>query len=171
MQINDNKKYLTLSDKNRLREWRLPPVRGEFQDYFNNTIAGNLKVYQLHVIPEQVDDFKFLMVRLRDILNLTSSQFTKIINKKKTQKPWETLIISENLSWDQFTKINYFLHELVGVKPVLSVARNYPYKDNYVHVLGYVSEASAKDLSSNESIKKKPCSRVKSGKNWFRKNI
>ena len=57
LQINENKKYLTLSDKNRLREWRLPPVRGEFLDFFNNTIAGNLKVYQLHVVPEQVEDF------------------------------------------------------------------------------------------------------------------
>ena len=68
LQISDNKKYLTLSDKNRLREWRLPPVRGEFLDYFGNTIAGNLKVYQLHVIPEQVEDFKYLMMRLKDIL-------------------------------------------------------------------------------------------------------
>jgi len=52
LQISDNKKYLTLSDRNRLREWRLPPVRGEFVDYFDITIAGNLKTYQLHVIPE-----------------------------------------------------------------------------------------------------------------------
>ena len=28
LQINENKKYLTLSDKNRLRESKLPPVRG-----------------------------------------------------------------------------------------------------------------------------------------------
>ena len=68
LQINENKKYLTLSDKNRLREWRLPPVRGEFLDFFNNTIAGNLKVYQLHVVPEQVEDFKYLMIRLKEIL-------------------------------------------------------------------------------------------------------
>ena len=39
LQINENKKYLTLSDKNRLREWRLPPIRGEFLDYFGNVIA------------------------------------------------------------------------------------------------------------------------------------
>ena len=64
LQITENKKYLTLSDKNRLREWRLPPVRGEFLDYFGNVIAGNLKVYQLHVIPEQVENFKYLMLRL-----------------------------------------------------------------------------------------------------------
>ena len=57
LQISDNKKYLTLSDKNRLREWRLPAVRGKFVDYFGNIIAGNLEVYQLHVIPEEVENF------------------------------------------------------------------------------------------------------------------
>ena len=34
LQVNENQKYLRLSDKNRLREWKLPPVRGEFFDYF-----------------------------------------------------------------------------------------------------------------------------------------
>ena len=70
LQINENKKYLTLSDKNRLREWRLPPVRGQFLDYFGNVIAGNLKVYPLHVVPEQVENFKYLMIRLKNILPL-----------------------------------------------------------------------------------------------------
>jgi len=98
LQINENKKYLTLSDKNRLREWRLPPVRGEFLDYFGNIVAGNLKVYQLHVIPEEVENFKNLMVRLKDILNLEHNEFLKIIKKKNTKKPWETLIESKNLS-------------------------------------------------------------------------
>ena len=86
LQINENKKYLTLSDKNRLREWRLPPVRGEFQDYFGNTIAGNLKVYQLHVVPERVENFKYLMVKLKYILQLSNKQFAKIIKKKKKPK-------------------------------------------------------------------------------------
>ena len=164
LQINENKKYLTLSDKNRLREWRLPPVRGEFLDFFNNTIAGNLKVYQLHVVPEQVEDFKHLMVRLKDILQLDDQQFSKIIKKKKIQKPWETLIISENLSWDQFSKVNFFLHELVGAKPVLSVARSYPYKDNYTHILGYVAQASENDLLNNEVIKKSHVPGLRVGK-------
>ena len=82
LQIIENKKYLTLSDKNRLREWRLPPVRGEFLDYFGNIIAGNLKVYQLHVIPEQVEDFKYLMIRLKKILLLSNKEYLKIIKKK-----------------------------------------------------------------------------------------
>ena len=164
LQITENKKYLTLSDKNRLREWKLPPVRGDFVDYFNNIIAGNLRVYQLHVVPEQVEDFKYLMLRLKDILNLTKNDFSKIIKKKNNQKPWETLIISENLTWEEFSKINYFLHELVGAKPVLSVSRDYPFKENYTHVLGYVGQASEDDLLNNQIIKKSHVPGLKVGK-------
>ena len=83
LQVSENKKYLTLSDKNRLREWRLPPIRGEFSDYYGNTIAGNLKVYQLHVIPEQVENFKYLMIRLKNILELNDKEFAKKIKKKR----------------------------------------------------------------------------------------
>ena len=75
LQINDNKKYLTLSDKNRIREWKLPPTRGNIIDYFGNIIAGNLKVYQLHIVPEQVENFNYLLTRLKDILNFLSSIF------------------------------------------------------------------------------------------------
>ena len=86
LQISDNKKYLTLSDKNRLRQWRLPPVRGKFVDYFDTVIASNLKVYQLHVIPEEVENFRYLMLRLKEILDLDRNEYRRIIKKKKTTK-------------------------------------------------------------------------------------
>tara|TARA_B100000795_G_scaffold21151_1_gene14088 strand:- start:784 stop:2751 length:1968 start_codon:yes stop_codon:yes gene_type:complete len=171
LQITENKKYLTLSDKNRLREWRLPPVRGEFLDYFGNTVAGNLKVYQLHIIPEQVEDFKYVMLRLKEILDLSITEFNKIIKKNDKQKSWETLIVSENLTWEQFTKVNYFLHDLTGVKPVLSVSRDYAFKENYTHVLGYVSEASAKDILKNDVIKKNHVPGLKVGKTGLEKSF
>ena len=171
LQISENKKYLTLSDKNRLREWRLPPVRGEFKDYFDKTIAGNIEVYQLHVIPEQVENFKYLMIRLKNILPLSNNEFAKIIKKKNQQKPWETLIISENLTWDQFSKVNFYLHELSGAKPVLSVARSYPFKENYTHVLGYVAQASENDLLNNENIKNKHVPGLRVGKTGLEKSF
>ena len=164
LQITDNKKYSTLSDKNRLREWKLPPVRGEFLDYFDNVIAGNFKVYQLHVIPEDVEDFKYLMLRLKEILSLNNNEFEKIIKQKNQQKPWETLIVSNNLTWEQFSKINYYLYDLVGAKPVMSVSRNYPFNESYAHVLGYVSEASEKDILSNENVKDNHVPGLKVGK-------
>ena len=171
LQITENKKYLTLSDNNRLREWKLPPIRGEFLDYFGKIIAGNLEVYQLHIIPEEVEDFKYLMVRLKEILLINNHEFNKIIKRKNSQKSWETLIISKNLTWEQFAKVNYYLHDLIGAKPVLSISRNYPFNENYTHVLGYVSEASQNDMLNNEIIKNKHVPGLKVGKTGLEKTF
>ena len=171
LQVNENKKYLTLSDKNRLREWRLPPVRGEFLDYFGNIVAGNKEVYRLHIIPEQVENFNYLISRLKTILNLSEKEYLKIIKKKNNQKPWETIIVSENLSWSQFSKLNLYLHELDGAKPVLSVSRYYPYKENFTHVLGYLSRASNSDIENNEAIKKNYVPGLRVGKTGLEKTF
>ena len=171
LQITENKKYLTLSDKNRLREWRLPPVRGEFLDYFGNIVAGNLKVYQLHVVPEEVEDFRNLMMRLKEILKFDNNEFAKILKRKDNQKSWETLVVSQNLTWEQFSKLNYFLHELTGAKPVLSVSRNYPLKENFTHILGYVSQASEKDLLENEVIRNSHVPGLRVGKTGLEKSF
>jgi penicillin-binding protein 2 len=171
LQINESKKYLTLSDKNRVREWKLPPERGEFYDYFGKLIAGNQKVYQLHLIPEQVENFKILTARLKNILELSDDEYSRILKKKDEIKPWETLIVSENLDWKQFAKVNNYLHELTGVKPVLSVSRYYPYKENLTHIIGYVNQATVEDLENSEQIKSKFVPGLKVGKTGLEKTF
>ena len=171
LQVEQNKKYLTLSDKNRIRENKLPPVRGEFKDFFGKTIAGNLDVYELHVIPEQVEDFRVLITRVKQILNLSNKHIDKIYKTKNKQKPWETIIISDNLNWNEFSKINYYLYDLPGLKPVISVGRNYPFNESYSHVLGYVAYASKEDLLSNEIINKRHVPGLRVGKNGLEKTF
>jgi penicillin-binding protein 2 len=171
LQINDNKKYLTLSDKNRIREWKLPPTRGSIVDYFGNIIAGNLKVYQLHVIPEQVENFNYLMSRLQSILKLSNKKVEKIKKKKTQLKPWESLIVSENLTWSEFLKINNYLYELVGVKPIMTISRNYPFDEIYTHILGYVSQPNEEDILQNEIIKERFVPGIKVGKLGLEKTL
>tara|TARA_B100000989_G_scaffold180854_1_gene135936 strand:- start:2328 stop:4202 length:1875 start_codon:yes stop_codon:yes gene_type:complete len=171
LQVKENKKYLTLSDKNRIREWKLAPVRGEFHDYFGKVIAGNFEAYQLHIIPEEVEDFRYVIYRLKDLLELSNRDFKKIIKKKNEIKPWETLIVSDNLDWIKFSKINNQLYDLNGVKPVISISRNYPYKEIYTHVLGYVSQANEMDIEKSESIKKNFVPGLKVGKVGLEKSF
>ncbi len=171
LQVKENKKYLTLSDKNRIREWKLAPVRGEFHDYFGNVIAGNFEAYQLHIIPEQVEDFRYVIYRVKDLLELSDKQFKRILKKKNEIKPWETLIVSDNLNWKKFSKINNHLYDLNGVKPVISISRNYPYKDNFTHLLGYVSQANENDIETNEQIKKNFVPGLKVGKVGLEKSF
>jgi len=171
LQVKENKKYLTLSDKNRIREWKLAPVRGEFHDYFGNVIAGNFEAYQLHIIPEQVEDFRYVIYRVKDLLELSDKQFNRVLKKKNEIKPWETLIVSDNLSWEKFSKINNHLYDLNGVKPVISISRNYPYKENFTHLIGYVSQANENDIETSEAIKKNFVPGLKVGKVGLEKSF
>ncbi len=170
LQINESKKYKTLSDKNRFREWKLAPERGIIKDYFNREIASNKQVYQIHLIPENSQSIEQVFFRLKSILNLSDKKIFSLKKKIAKQKPWEPIIISDNLNWSEFSRINLFLHELQGVEPIVSVAR--VYKDNSsAHVLGYVSQVSAKDLKEKKYLKDMSVPGIAVGKTGLEKRL
>ena len=152
LQINEATKYKTLSDKNRFREWKLAPQRGLIRDYFDKEIASNEKVYQLHITPENSPNLETLFFRLKTILNLSDKRIFYLKRKIAKQKPWEPIIVSDNLTWSEFSRINLFLHELPGVEPIVSVARQYP-DQSTAHLVGYVSQVSQKDLQKKQYLK------------------
>ena len=152
LQINEATKYKTLSDKNRFREWKLAPQRGVIRDYFEKEIASNEKVYQLHITPENSPNLETLFFRLKTILNLSDKRIFYLKRKIAKQKPWEPIIVSDNLTWSEFSRINLFLHELPGVEPLVSVARQYP-DQSTAHLVGYVSQVSQKDLQKKLYLK------------------
>ena len=170
LQINESKKYRTLSDKNRFREWRLAPRRGLIKDYFYDEIASNKKVYQLHITPENTQNINTLFFRLKNILNLSNEKIFSLKRKIAKQKPWEPIIVSENLTWSEFSRINLFLHELQGVEPLVSVARVYS-QDSTSHVIGYVSQASQKDLKDKEYLREMAVTGIAVGKTGLEKRL
>ena len=78
LQISENIKYMSLSEKNRLREWKLPPQRGVIEDYFGTKIADNTQVYQLHLIPENVLSYNQLFFRLKKIINMSDKNIAQL---------------------------------------------------------------------------------------------
>ena len=152
LQLTESRKYKSLADKNRFRETKIAPPRGVIQDYFGNEIASNQKIYQLHVVPEDTPDIDKLFVRLKSLINLTDQKIFVLKKRIARQKIWESTIISDNLTWSEFSRLNLFLHELQGAQPVVSIARFY--KDNSsAHAIGYVSEISARDLKKRKYLR------------------
>ncbi len=151
LQINESSKYKSLADKNRFRQTKIAPPRGIIEDYFGTEIASNKTIYQLHITPENTPNVNSLLFRLKSIVNLTDSKISSLKRKIAKQKSWDTSIVSDNLTWEQFSRVNLFLHELQGVQPVVSVARFY--KDGAsAHAIGYVSEISARDLKTKKYL-------------------
>jgi penicillin-binding protein 2 len=163
LQINEASKYRSLADKNRFRETKFAPPRGIIKDYFGNEIASNERIYQLHITPENTPDVDKLLVRLKSLINLSDKKISIIRKKIVKQKKWETAIISENLTWSEFSRLNLFLHELEGANPTVSIAR--VYKNNAsAHAIGYVSEISPKDIRNKKYLQDINISGVAVGK-------
>ena len=152
LQVTESRKYKSLSDKNRFRETKISPPRGIIQDYFGHEIASNKKIYQLHITPENIPNIDELFVRLKSLINLSDQKIFLLKKRIAKQKIWEVIIVSDNLTWSEFSRLNLFLHELEGVQPVVSVARFYE-NNSSAHAVGYVSEISARDLKKKKYLK------------------
>jgi len=164
LQISDREKYEILSDKNRIREWKTPPQRGLITDFYNKILADNDRVFQVHLILDEIKDFDETIFRLKNIINLSNNEIRAIYKNKERLRPWDTLVVSDNLNWSEFSKLNLYLHELEGVKPVVSSSRYYPYGSNLAHVVGYVGDASEKDVERMDAIKENLVPGLKVGK-------
>ncbi|SVD38988.1 uncharacterized protein METZ01_LOCUS391842, partial [marine metagenome] len=135
LQISENIKWRSLSDKNRLREWKIAPPRGIIEDFFGEKIAKNTQVFQLHMIPEDVPNIEELFFRLSKIIDFDERKKRDLIKRLKRRKPWEPIIVSDNLSWSEFSRLNLFLHEIQGIKPVVAVARKYLDEGSASHII------------------------------------
>jgi len=171
LQISENIKYRSLSDKNRFREWKLAPQRGVIEDFFGKKIADNTQSFQLHMIPEDVPNMETLFFRLSKVISFDRKQQRKIIKRLKKRKRWEPIIISDNLSWNEFSRLNLFLHEMQGVKPVVALARKYVSDGSSSHIIGYVADTSVKDLERSELLREIHVPGLKTGKNGLEKSF
>ena len=169
LQIAENIKWRSLSDKNRLREWRTVPKRGVIEDYFGNKIAENTQIFQLHMMPEDVPDIEVLFFKLSKVIDFNQTKQRSLIKKLKKRKPWEPLIISDNLSWPEFSRLNLFLHDIHGIKPVVSTARKYFDDGSSSHIIGYVGDISRKDLETNNLLREINIPGLQTGKNGIEK--
>ena len=169
LQISENIKYRSLSDKNRFREWKLIPQRGVIEDFFGEKIADNTQTFQLHMLPEDVPNMEVLFFKLSKIIDLSDRKKNQLIRRVKKRKPWETIIVSDNLTWSEFSKLNLFLHEMQGVKPVVALARKYSEDGSSSHIVGYVSDVSVKDLENNNFLREVNVPGLKTGKNGLEK--
>ena len=171
LQISENLKYRSLSDKNRLREWKVPPQRGIIEDFFGEKIASNTQLFQLHMVPEDVPNLGELLFRLSKLIDFNSRQKANLLKKIKKRRPWEPVIVSDNLTWSEFAKLNLFLHEIQGVKPVVTVTRKYSQDGSSSHLIGYVSDVSQADLENSEFLRTIHVPGLKTGKTGLEKSL
>ena len=69
--------------------------------------------------------------------------------------------IIDDLTWEDFSKVNVNIHKLEGIYPQIGFKRFYPQGESHSHLIGYVSPISKSEEESNPLSK---LSTAKAGK-------
>ena len=146
LQIEDGADYMTQAEANRVSQRLVAPSRGRILDRFGVELANNRRNYRVLLVAEQASDgVEAALDRLAKIIELPDRQRQKVLHDLQENKKFLPVPVAENLSWEEFARINLQLPYLPGVQPDVGETRAYPYGAGLAHVLGYVAAVSPND--------------------------
>tara|TARA_X000000368_G_scaffold258793_1_gene204576 strand:- start:6280 stop:8151 length:1872 start_codon:yes stop_codon:yes gene_type:complete len=168
LQLYKHKDYKSLSDENRITHRLIQPSRGIIYNTQGMPIAENIESYHASIILEEVSDIHKALASLNNVLPEKKIDINKTIKKIKKSKKFVPVQIVNNLSWDEFAKLNSNLYQLKGVFPSVGYKRFYPEKESHAHLLGYISDISKEEYQENPFSK---LNNAKSGKIGIEKSF
>ncbi len=169
LQILNGDEYLVKAKDNSISRRFVFPPRGRILDRFGTELATNRRNYRVVIVPEQASQgVETALDSVSKIIQLDPSQKARVLHEIAQNKKFAQIPIAENLSWEEFARINMHLPYLPGVQPDVGETRAYPYGDELSHLLGYVAAANVKDIQEdNDPLLAQPGFRV--GKRGTRK--
>lgn len=147
LQILEGDEFMTRAEDNRVNERLIAPLRGRILDRFGTELANNRRNYRVLLIKEQASEgVDAALDALSRVIALSPHDREKVVHQIKMNKPFVPVTVAENLSWDEFARINLHLPYLPGVQPDVGETRSYPYNAELSHILGYVASVSEADM-------------------------
>ena len=145
LSIVKGEQYRLRADKNRIDLRLIVPERGEILDRDGEKLATNRQDYQVYLIPEQADDIVETLSRLGRIITISDQNITRIKNRMKRQRKFIPVTVAENLSWEEFSKVNVSAPDLPGIMPAAGLTRRYPDGEAMAPIVGYVGSPRESD--------------------------
>ncbi len=168
LQVLQSEEYQLLSDDNQFNHLLVPPSRGRILDRYGAVIADNEENYQVSVIPERIGDRDRALERIFSLLSpngeIDPSRLASAHRRIRSARSHDQVVISDNLDWDAFARVNVLRPELPGVIAHAGETRAYGLRDAdgerrrdadaFAHVVGYVAKPN--DTAIEERLSNAP---------------
>jgi len=149
LQVIDAPKYALLAEENRIDIQLIAPVRGAVYDRFGEALADNVDSLRVVIIPGLVKDMGETLDLLGGSIEITHADRARAIRLAKRQSSHIPIVVAEQLSWQQFAKINVLAPGLPGIKTDIASQRSYRHGAAMAHVVGYVGAANEEEAEDH----------------------
>ena len=147
LQVVDYEHFAERSQGNLFRIEPLPPTRGLILDRKGRVLAENLPVYQLELIPEQVDDLDWTLDQLAKENLIAAIDIPRYLEMARAGPRFKPVTLNFRLAEDQIANFAIKRPRFPGVDFQPRLVRHYPQGPFAAHATGYVSAISADDLA------------------------
>lgn len=168
LQLSQQEKFQTLSDRNRISLRLIPAGRGEIMDRFGVPLAINTQNFRAFIVPEQSDDVRETLDRLARLIPVSEEEKQEVLVEMARNRRFTPLLVKENLTWDDMARIETHLPDLAGVSVDEGEIRSYPFGAATSHIIGYVGRV-AKHEMTDDPVMNLPGFRI--GKNGVEKKF
>jgi penicillin-binding protein 2 len=164
LQLFRSGEFDQLAQDNHIRLEPAPPHRGTIYDRLGRPIASNKRTFYVTLTPEQVPGgaagIPELVDRIASILSISDSARRRILREARNGKAFNQILVADDLSWEDFAKINARAPELAGVAAEVGEQRSYPFGAAFYHTVGYVGnpkdEEIAKVVKAEQEANREP---------------
>ncbi|HTO40518.1 MAG TPA: hypothetical protein VL026_06040, partial [Rhizomicrobium sp.] len=151
LQILGFDNFMMQAEDNRISERLVTPARGRILDRFGIELANDRRNYRVLLVPEQAQGSAAASVdAVARLVPISPAQHEKILRDISENRSFAPVVVAENLSWDDFARINLHLPYLPGIQPDVGETRAYPFGDAFAHVLGYVAAVNPEEKAEDK---------------------
>lgn len=148
LQIVEAQRYQKLAQSNQFNFRLVPPPRGLILDRNGVTLASNRPNFRLLVARETDMDVEKTVDDVATLVTIDAKKRERLIKDIKRAPKKAPVQVMEDMSWEEFSRINVRAPELAGVTADMGEVRVYPYGGAFAHVIGYVARVNDKDILS-----------------------
>ena len=147
LQLVENNRYKLLSASNQYNYRLVPPPRGRVLDRNGVELASNRPTFRLLVSRDEVGgNVDETLDEVSKVISIPMDKRKQLIRDFNQAGRYVPVAVAEDLTWDEFARVNARLPELPGVTPDMGEVRVYNFGGAFAHVVGYVSKVSDNDL-------------------------
>jgi penicillin-binding protein 2 len=147
LQLLETGKYANLSEHNEFEFLLTPPPRGLILDRHGVVLASNRPDFRLLLAKDETTDVDQVLANLAQLIELDEPRLRRLKAEIDAAPRKAPVAVVEDMSWEQFSRVNVRAPELPGITADMGEVRVYPFSAAFAHVVGYVAKVSAKDIA------------------------
>lgn len=153
LQMYKGETFAKLAQENRYRQERILAPRGRILDANEQVLADNRTAYGLALVREDCFDIPATLAQISEWSGIPLPIiWEKYQGDRYKGKPFEPLLIITDIDFGLVAKIESDIHMWPGLKIVVRTKRNYPQRDLYANILGYVAEANEQEMEKDIAL-------------------